>query len=91
VRDAELAVERAETAIHLEGHDDSLSFDTLAAAQANSGDFAAATATLQQAIAIAPEDERGVYQARLMLYRSGRAFRIAPVRPVALAAFEQEN
>jgi tetratricopeptide (TPR) repeat protein len=89
VRNAALALERAEAAIRLEGRDDSLSFDTLAAAQASGGDFTTAMETLKQAIAIAPENEREVYQERLSLYQSERAFQIAPVRPVAQVDFRE--
>jgi tetratricopeptide (TPR) repeat protein len=90
VRDAALALERAEAAIRLEGRDDSLSLDTLAAAQASNGDFAMAVETLSRAIAIAPEIEREPYHERLSLYQNGRAFRIAPLRPVAQAGFVGE-
>jgi tetratricopeptide (TPR) repeat protein len=90
VRNAALAVERAEAAIQLEGRDDTLSLDTLAAAQASSGDFATAVETLTRAIAIAPDNEREVYHERLSLYQDRRAFRIAPLRPVAQAGFVGE-
>ena len=88
VRDARLAVERAELAIQLDGKDDAVSFDTLAAAQASAGDFSAAMQTLRQAIEIAPDNERDAYQDRLMLYQRAKPYRIAPVRDVAQVSYE---
>jgi tetratricopeptide (TPR) repeat protein len=87
VRNPELALERAVTAIRLAGQDDTVAIDTLAAAQASGGDFAAATKTLGQAIEQAPEIEREVYEDRLLLYQQGMAFRIAPIHSVTQAGF----
>jgi tetratricopeptide (TPR) repeat protein len=89
VRDAELAVERAKMAIELEGQDDAVSFDTLAAALASTGDFPAAMQTLRQAIEIAPDDERAVYEDRLIMYQRAKPYRIAPVRDVAQVSYEE--
>ncbi len=88
VRDANLAVERAELTIQLDGQEDAVSLDTLAAALASAGDFSAAMQTLRQAIEIAPVDERTVYQDRLKLYQRAKPYRIAPVRGVAQVSYE---
>jgi tetratricopeptide (TPR) repeat protein len=88
VRDPELAVERARTAIELSGQADAVNFDTLAAAQASAGNFTAATKTVRQAIELASEAERDVYHERLLLYQHARPYRIAPVRPVTQASYE---
>ncbi|MCI0492239.1 MAG: tetratricopeptide repeat protein [Planctomycetes bacterium] len=87
VRNPSRAIELAEFAMQLNGEKDSVSFDTLAAAQASAGDFPTAMTTLHQAIEIAPEDERTVYQDRLLMYQHARPFRITTVRPVAQASY----
>jgi tetratricopeptide (TPR) repeat protein len=88
VRNGKLAVQRAEQAIALGGKRDALGLDTLAAAQACAGDFAAALQAIRQAIQLAPEQERAVYQDRLQLYQRARPYRIAPVRSVAQASYD---
>jgi len=87
VRNPSRAIELAEFAMQLNGEKDSVSFDTLAAAQASAGDFPTAMTTLHQAIEIAPEDERTVYQDRLLMYQRARPFRITTVLPVAQASY----
>jgi tetratricopeptide (TPR) repeat protein len=89
VRDAARALKHAETAIRLDGKEDSIAIDTLAAAQASNGDFAMAMETLGKAIDIAPDNEREAYNERLMMYQQARAFRIAPMRPVAQASYQR--
>jgi tetratricopeptide (TPR) repeat protein len=89
VRNPQSALRLAETAIRLEGRDDSIAFDTLAAAQASGGDFAAASETLNQAIALANDNEREVYQDRLIMYKHGRPYRITPMRSVSQASYEK--
>jgi tetratricopeptide (TPR) repeat protein len=88
VRDANLAVERAEQAIQLEGQEESVGLDTLAAALASAGDFSAAMQTMRQAIEMAPDNERDVYQDRLKLYERAKPYRIEPVRGVAQVSYE---
>jgi tetratricopeptide (TPR) repeat protein len=87
VRDESLAVERARSAIELGSKDDSLNFDTLAAAEASAGDFAAAAKTIERAIALAAENERPAFRDRLALYQRGEPYRITPIRPVSQASF----
>ena len=66
-----------------------LGFDTLAAAQASAGDFEAATHTVRQAIEIAAPDERDVYRYRLAMYQHARPYRIAPLRSVTQASYQE--
>jgi tetratricopeptide (TPR) repeat protein len=87
VRDAELAIERAKTAIELTGNQDAVSFDTLAAAQANAGDFAAAQQTVSRAVQLAPPEEREVYEKRLLMYQKAKPYRIAPIEEVSQASY----
>jgi tetratricopeptide (TPR) repeat protein len=88
VRDSELAIERARTALELTGPEDASSLDTLAAAQANSGDFAAATQTIQQAIRLTEDDEKQAYQQRLTLYEQEKPYRHAVLTNVIQASHQ---
>jgi tetratricopeptide (TPR) repeat protein len=89
VRNAELAIERAQKAIELDGKGDAVNFDTLAAAQASAGDFSVAMQTMRRAIELAHDDDRDVYQDRLMLYQRAKPYRIAPLRDVTQVNYEQ--
>ena len=91
IRNAELAMERARTAMELSGKEDALFFDTLAAAQASAGDFEAATKSVRQAIELASTDERDVFRDRLAMYQHAKPFRIAPVRQVTQASYESRE
>jgi tetratricopeptide (TPR) repeat protein len=88
LRDASLAIKRAEASIQLEGQEDAIGLDTLAAALASAGDFSAAMQTMRQAIDIAPDDERTVYQDRLNLYQRAKPYRMAPVQGVTQVGYE---
>ncbi len=83
LRSPELALERAKRAIEYGGHDDPVSYDSLAAAQASAGDFASAMASIQRAIELAPTDERGAYKDRQVVYQQAKPYRIAPVERMA--------
>jgi tetratricopeptide (TPR) repeat protein len=89
IRNPALAIERANKSIELSGKWDAMSFDTLAAAQANAGDFATAVKTMRRAIEMAEADERDVYQDRLAMYSHAKPYRIAPVRPVTQASYSE--
>jgi tetratricopeptide (TPR) repeat protein len=89
LRNPALAIERANKSIELSGKWDAMSFDTLAAAQASAGDFATAVKTMRRAVEMAEPDERDVYQDRLAMYSHAKPYRIAPVRPVTQASYEQ--
>jgi tetratricopeptide (TPR) repeat protein len=79
IRNPEVAVQRAELAAELERKPEATTYDTLAAAQASAGDFAAATQTIRRAIELAPPSEKSVYQDRLAMYRQSTPFQISPI------------
>ncbi|MEN1678001.1 MAG: tetratricopeptide repeat protein [Planctomycetota bacterium] len=88
-RDAANAVANATQALELAGVEDDISLDTLAAAQAASGDFESAASTIRKAIALAPAGDQAVYAERLSLYQSGQAFTSSPVAEVQQAGFDR--
>jgi hypothetical protein len=88
VRNPQLAIQRAEAAIALTGGTEAASFDTLAAAQANAGNYTAAVNAIRRAVNLAPVQERGIYQDRLLIYESAKPYRIAPVEAVTQTTFE---
>jgi tetratricopeptide (TPR) repeat protein len=88
LRNSELAIEQAKLAIELSGAKNAVSFDTLAAAQANAGDFSAAMQTVRRAVQLAPPEEREIYEARLVMYQRAKPYRIAPVGEVMQASYE---
>ncbi len=79
VRNPDLAIQRAQTVIELGGENDAMSFDTLAAAQANAGDFEAAMNSARKAIELAPVQDRDAYKERLVMYQQAKPYRIAPI------------
>lgn len=86
-RDPEKAVAAAEKARDLDGDKDYRYLDTLAAAQANAGQFDLAKATIAKALAAAPQKEASNVQRRQRLYESARAYRDgAPAEPVRPAS-----
>jgi tetratricopeptide (TPR) repeat protein len=91
IRNPELAVERAKTAIDRGGSQDPLNYDTLAAAQASAGDFEGAIDAAQKAIELAPADERETYRDRLALYQQAKPYRIAPIeRNAQQVSYEEQ-
>ncbi len=91
IRNADLAIQRAQTVIELGGDNDAVNFDTLAAAQANAGDFDGAMDSLQQAIELAPMEEREAYKERLVMYQQAKPYRISPVDHVAQVSYEMTD
>jgi tetratricopeptide (TPR) repeat protein len=89
LRNPQLAVERANLAIELSAQKDAVSFDSLAAAQANAGNFDAAMKSIHKAIELAPADERDSYKDRLVMYQQAKPYRIAPVERLAQQASYQ--
>ncbi|HEY4233609.1 MAG TPA: hypothetical protein VGM76_09285 [Lacipirellulaceae bacterium] len=89
LRNPDVAIHRAELAVKLEHKPDPTTYDTLAAAQASAGDFAAATQTIRRAIELAPPSERSVYQDRLAMYRQSTPFQISPLPGVRQAEYQQ--
>jgi tetratricopeptide (TPR) repeat protein len=86
-RDPEKAVSAAEKALDLDGDKDYRYLDTLAAAQANAGQFDLAKATIAKALAAVPKSESTRVQQRLRLYESNRAYREgAPAESVRAAS-----
>lgn len=77
-RDGARAVEHAQAACELSGWSDPGSLDTLAAAYAEAGDFAAAVERQQQAVELASETEKEGYAARLALYQQQQPYRDEP-------------
>lgn len=88
VRKPDLAIQRAQTVIELGGDSDAVSFDTLAAAQANAGDFEAAMNSVRHAIALAPAEERDAYKQRFLLYQQAKPYRISPIGRVQQASYQ---
>ncbi|MDR3619295.1 MAG: tetratricopeptide repeat protein [Paludisphaera borealis] len=77
LRDGKRAVESATRAGEIDGWKDPNILDTLAAAQAEAGDFDAAVASQEKAIALIPADEAGRrndFQTRLDLFRAGKPY-----------------
>jgi tetratricopeptide (TPR) repeat protein len=87
VRNPRLAIDRAEAAIKLTGGNEAASYDTLAAAQANAGNYTAAIHSIRRAVDMAPSQERAIYQDRMLIYESAKPYRIAPVDSVTQTSF----
>ncbi len=85
-RNPELAVKAAETAVELQGDDDYIYLDTLAAAYANDGQFDKARSTVRRAIALTPSDYAGRLEMRLNLYRQQKAYRQTLGPPKAVSS-----
>lgn len=90
IRNTKLAIERAQTGLELNGDGDAASYDTLAAAQANAGDFDAAVQSVQQAIGIASTDEKAAYSDRLTMYENSQPYRLHAEADVVQASYESE-
>ena len=75
IRDAAAAVRDATRANELTGYDRPGYLDTLAAAYAEAGRFEEAVRWQEKAAGLVPPDERPGYEARLALYRAGKAYR----------------
>ena len=74
-RNAELAIEAAQKAIEIDGDSDYRYLETLAAAQANAGEFNDAITTQQRAIENAPAAVAQVYKGRVEKFRAGQPHR----------------
>lgn len=89
LRDAENALIGGQRALEFGYGQRHSALDTLAAAQANAGQFDAAISTVQQAIELAPESVRQAYEVRLQLYQQHQPFRTSPLADVQQADFRQ--
>lgn len=78
-RDAQNALEGAQQALACGYGERHVALDTLAAAQANAGQFELAIRTLKQAIAEAPPEAAASYGHRLARYQAGLPFRTQPI------------
>jgi tetratricopeptide (TPR) repeat protein len=74
-RETDKAISAAQKAIDLDGDKDYRYLDTLAAAQANAGQFDAAKKSVNLALEVVPPKEMSKVRQRLDLYESGRAYR----------------
>ena len=75
LRNEQLALESARKALELSGSDNIANLDTLAAAEANAGQYEAARATLAKAIELSPPSKLAPLQARLELYSASQPYR----------------
>jgi tetratricopeptide (TPR) repeat protein len=91
IRNPKLALERAKKGLELNGDEDASSFDTLAAAHASAGDFAAAVRNIQEAIDLASDDEKAAYQDRLAMYQDSVAYQLEIGGPIMQASYEEEE
>jgi len=86
-RETDKGISAAQKAIDLDGDKDYRYLDTLAAAQANAGQFDAAKKSVNLALGAAPPKESSKIRQRLDLYESGRAYREGgPAEPVRSAS-----
>ena len=86
-RETDKAISAAQKAIDLDGDKDYRYLDTLAAAQANAGQFEAAKKSANLALGAAPPKESSKIRQRLDLYEGGRAYREGgPAEPVRSAS-----
>lgn len=74
-RNPELAIEAAQKAIELDGDADYRYLETLAAAQANAGEFEEAIKTQQRAMEDAPAAVAQVYKGRIEKFKAGHPHR----------------
>jgi hypothetical protein len=79
-RDGKRAVESATQACERTEWKDAYTLDALAAASAETGDFAAAVKYEDRALGLLPQGDSDVsdFQARLGLYKAGKPFRDQP-------------
>ncbi len=74
-RDGRKAVESATRACELTGWKNCGTLDTLAAAYAEAGDFAAAVRWQTKGMDLAPEGQKADFRSRRELYRTGKPYR----------------
>lgn len=74
-RNPDLALRTAQKAVELTGSHDYEALEALAAAQANAGEFEAAVKSVEQALALAPEDRKDVVNERKEIYAANKPYR----------------
>ncbi len=77
VRNGERALRLAQEATAATSHTNAVVLDTLAAAYAETGDFAKAISAQREAIALLGSERNRDYESRLQLYQSGSPYRLA--------------
>jgi serine/threonine protein kinase/WD40 repeat protein/tetratricopeptide (TPR) repeat protein len=77
-RDGKKAIADATLAQTIAGPNDADGLDTLAAAHAESGDFAQAIKCQEKAVALAAAHQRAEWESRLKVYREGKPYREMP-------------
>jgi hypothetical protein len=75
IRNGTLAVQHAKEACELSDYKDATKLDTLAAAYAEMGDFAAAAYWQSTAVSMVPAESSAEYKARLKLYDNNKPYR----------------
>jgi tetratricopeptide (TPR) repeat protein len=75
-RNADLAIRAAEQAIELDGAQDYLYLDALAAAYASAGKYSQAVTAAQEALTAAPQEAQTAVKERLALYQGGQLYRL---------------
>lgn len=91
VRDTDGALDGAKAALGCGYGERHAALDTMAAALANAGRYKEALKTIDQAIAVAPDELRPAYEARQALYKQSQPFRTKPVNEVQTAGFETKK
>ena len=90
-RDAKNALLGAKQALEFGYGERHVALDTLAAAQANAGQFGEAIITLKDALDIAPDHAKGAYNQRLQLYEQRTPFRTEPTSIISQVTYEAKG
>jgi len=91
VRDVTNALLGAQRTMENQYGQQHVALDTLAAAQANAGQFDEAVPTISRAIELAPQSTRPLYRERLALYQQRLPFRIEPLKNVSQADYQSSD
>jgi tetratricopeptide (TPR) repeat protein len=89
LRDARNALIGAQRALEFGYGQRHVALDTLAAAQANAGQFDEAIVSLQQALEIAPPSAQQAYEIRMQLYEQQQPYRTTSLDDVQQAGYEE--
>jgi tetratricopeptide (TPR) repeat protein len=89
LRDARNALIGAQRALEFGYGQHHVALDTLAAAQANAGQFDEAIVSLQQALEIAPPSAQQAYEIRMQLYEQQQPYRTTSLDDVQQAGYEE--
>ncbi|WP_442481953.1 tetratricopeptide repeat protein [Aeoliella sp. SH292] len=89
IRSGEAALASANRAMALCSEPCDLEYDTLAAAQAASGDFTSAQASMDKCLELAKEKDQANYQWRKELYSKGQAYITEPASDIQQASYAE--